>query len=379
MTALLRTAVLCVALLLLAAPARPHTSSTSYLDAGLVEGGAIALTWRVALRDLDALLDLDADGDGALTWGEVDDRRADIASLVRRALVLRSAGGAACPLTLAAPRWEARAEASLLALDMTAACPPAAAGVRLQYTLFDGIDPGHRLLVKQAGTSQLASVAPAGELALEVGAAGPASAPGVAAMSGDGVLHILGGADHLLFLVALMLPAVLERRGSRWVPQADLRAALLQVVWIATAFTAAHSVTLGLASFGLLRVPPSVIEPLIAATVLATALNNLWPVVTTRLAAAAFAFGLVHGFGFAEVLAPLSLPPMDLARALLGFNLGVEAGQLVIVAASFSLLAALRRWGGYPRWVLGGGSAALALLATAWLLERVFDLALLPV
>jgi hypothetical protein len=378
MTALLRAAVLFVALLL-AAPARAHTSSTSYLEVGPMEGGAIALTWRVALRDLDALLDLDADGDGALTWGEVDDRRADIASLVRRALVLRTAGDTACPLTPAALRWEARAEASLLALDLTAACPPAAAGVRLQYTLFDGIDAGHRLLVKRAGTSQLASVAPAGELALDVGAAGPASAPGVAAMFGDGVLHILGGADHLLFLVALMLPAVLERRGGRWVGRTDLRAALLQVVWIATAFTAAHSVTLGLASFSVLRVPPSVIEPLIAATVLATALNNLWPVVTTGLATMAFAFGLVHGFGFAEVLAPLSLPPIDLARALLGFNLGVEAGQLVIVAASFTLLAALRRWGGYPRWVLGGGSAALALLATAWLLERVFDLALLPV
>jgi hypothetical protein len=198
-------------------------------------------------------------------------------------------------------------------------------------------------------------------------------------MFSDGVGHILGGLDHLLFLVALMLPAVVERRGGRWAARNDLRAALLQVVWIATAFTVAHSITLGLASFGLVRVPASIIEPLIAATVLATALNNLWPIVTTRLALAAFGFGLVHGFGFAEVLAPLGLLPRDLAPALLAFNLGVEVGQLIVVVGAFALLALARRWSGYPRWILGGGTVGLALLAAAWVVERVSDAALLPV
>ena len=134
----------------------------------------------------------------------------------------------------------------------------------------------------------------------------------------SGIAHIAGGYDHVLFLLCLLLPAVLQRQtvGNtlRWVARDNLKSALITVVWIATAFTIAHSLTLALATFGVIRIPAPVIEPLIALTILATALNNVWPVVTRRLALVAFAFGLIHGFGFAEVLAPLSLPRDQLAR-----------------------------------------------------------------
>ena len=112
-------------------------------------------------------------------------------------------------------------------------------------------------------------------------------------------------------------------------------------------------------------------------TILFAALNNVWPVVTRRLATVAFAFGLIHGFGFAEVLAPLSLPRSDLALALLGFNLGVELGQIAIVAGAFVVLATLRRWTGYARWILALGSALIANIATLWFVERVFDVSIL--
>ncbi len=195
----------------------------------------------------------------------------------------------------------------------------------------------------------------------------------LAASCAPAIGHILSGIDHLLFLVALMLPAVVTRRDGAWAARDDRRAALMQVVWIATAFTLAHSLTLAVATLGWLRVAPAVIEPLVALTVLAAALNNLKPVVTRRLAAVAFVFGLIHGFAFAEVLAPLELPRADLARALLGFNLGVEAGQMLVVAASFALLAWAARWRGYGRWVLRNGSVAVALLAVLWIVERVAD------
>jgi hypothetical protein len=153
--------------------------------------------------------------------------------------------------------------------------------------------------------------------------------------------------------------------------------ALITVIWVATAFTLAHSLTLALATFGVIRIPARVIEPLIALTIVLTALNNVWPVVTRRLPAVAFAFGLVHGFGFAEVLAPLSLPRGELALALLGFNLGVEIGQLAIVAGAFFVLATLRRLSGYPRWILALGSALIATVAALWFVERVFDVTIL--
>jgi hypothetical protein len=373
--------------ILLATDARAHSASTSYLKIETPRGHDVPLAWRITLRDVDALLDLDANADGKLTWGEVEDRAADIVRLATSAFSVRANDD--CPIAFGAPRVESVDGTGYLALAGVARCGEAPASVELSYRLFAGIDPSHRALVTTPETQRPALVAPNGSITVIFAAQTPAATPsssakasnayGFGAMFVEGVGHILSGFDHMLFLVALMLPAVVERKGGRWVARTGLRGAVVQVAWIATAFTLAHSITLGLASFNLARVPAAVIEPLIAATVLATALNNLWPVVTTRLAFASFGFGLIHGFGFAEVLAPLNLPALELARALLAFNLGVEGGQLIVVSASFALLAIARRWQGYPRWILGGGSTALALVAGAWIVERVFNLTLITV
>jgi len=389
---MLRKLLIPFAALLLACAdaAHAHSASTSYLRFETAQGHAVAFDWRIALRDVDALLDLDADHDGRLTRGEVDDRAPDIVQLATRSLHVQSAGD--CPLAFDAQRIEQIDGSGYLRLSGRARCVQAPARVDITYRLFAGVDPSHRALVSVPDVARPALLAPNASLAIEVGSAAPTAVKaaassisaspvtdsptadhGFGAMLAEGVQHILTGFDHMLFLVALMLPAVVERRNGRWTARADLRAALVQVAWTATAFTLAHSITLGLASFNVLRVPVRVIEPLIAVTVLVTALNNLWPLVTKRLAVAAFGFGLIHGFGFAEVLAPLNLPTIELARTLLAFNLGVEGGQLIVVGTSFALLAATRRWQGYPRWILQGGSAALALIAMAWIVERVFD------
>jgi HupE / UreJ protein len=110
--------------------------------------------------------------------------------------------------------------------------------------------------------------------------------------------------------------------------------------------------------------------------VVLAALNNLWPVVQRGRWLVAFGFGLVHGFGFAAVLADLGLPRESLLVALVGFNLGVEAGQLALVALFLPLAYAARRTRVYRRVVLVGGSALIALVAALWMLERVFDLQL---
>jgi hypothetical protein len=352
----------------LATVALGHGTSTAYLRLAPADDGGVVATYRLALRDADAMLDLDADGDGALTWGEVEDRGAELRALVQRNVVF-TGDGRHCAIAFDGPLHAHDADTGYAAFDARLACGPAP---RLHYTLFAGIDASHRLAL-QEGTGAPRLLAPGSRVELRITDAVDADAAGLLA---QGVTHILGGLDHLLFLIALLLPAVLVREGRHWRAAADARVALAQVAWIATAFTLAHSITLALASFGVVRVPASLIEPLIAVTVLLAALNNLWPVVRRRLALVAFAFGLVHGFGFAEVLAPLGLPARQLAVALLAFNVGVEAGQLLVVVASFAVLAALRGWPGYPRWVLGAGSAAVGLVAIGWIVERVFDLAL---
>jgi hypothetical protein len=127
-----------------------------------------------------------------------------------------------------------------------------------------------------------------------------------------------------------------------------------------------------------IALPSRLVESMIALSVVLAALNNLRPVVTARRWAVAFAFGLIHGFGFASVLADLGLPQGALLLSLVGFNLGVEAGQLVIVAAFLPIAYALRRGWFYRRLVFAGGSAAIALVAAVWLAERALDVKLWP-
>jgi hypothetical protein len=144
-----------------------------------------------------------------------------------------------------------------------------------------------------------------------------------------------------------------------------------------TAFTVAHSITLSLAALGVIDLPTRLVESVIAASIVVAALNNLRPLVTRRLWLVAFGFGLVHGFGFASVLADLGLPRDALVLALVGFNIGVELGQLAIVVLFLPLAFALRRTRFYRSWVMVGGSLVIALLALVWLVERAGGIKLL--
>jgi HupE / UreJ protein len=194
----------------------------------------------------------------------------------------------------------------------------------------------------------------------------------------EGVWHIWIGFDHILFLLSLLLPAVLVWQHQRWQAASRFREALVEVLKVVTAFTVAHSITLSLATLGWVSLPSRLVESTIAASVVLAALNNVRPWVHKRLWGMAFAFGLVHGFGFASVLADLGLPQGTLALALVGFNVGVELGQLAIVAAFLPLAFWLRRTRFYQKGLFVGGSLLIALLAAVWFCERAFDLELLP-
>ena len=186
----------------------------------------------------------------------------------------------------------------------------------------------------------------------------------------EGVWHIWTGFDHILFLCSLLLPAVLSRHAGRWIGITEFGEAFRNVLKIVTAFTLAHSITLSLEYLGSFPHPSRLVESAIALSVTAAALNNLRPVVEDRLWLVAFGFGLVHGLGFANVLAELGLPAGALAVALVSFNLGVEAGQLAIVSVILPVAYLCRHRWFYPRLILGAGSWAIAAVASIWLIER---------
>ena len=194
----------------------------------------------------------------------------------------------------------------------------------------------------------------------------------------DGAEHILKGPDHVLFLVALLLPAVLRRESGAWKGAEAFKPAAVNIVKIVTAFTIAHSVTLSLAVLGIVTAPARVVEPIIAASVIAAALNNVWPWFGERGWMVAFGFGLVHGLGLAGGLIEFGLRKEALVMALVSFNVGVELGQLAIVALFLPVAFALRETRFYRDVTLKFGSAAVALVAAMWMAERVFNFKVLP-
>jgi hypothetical protein len=397
-------------LAMLACPAAfAHKSSDAYLTLS-AEGGHVDVRWDIALRDLDDELGLDTNDDGALTWDEVRGRGGDIAALALPTLTLSTAagpcrvfkepGGSAPHLpgiaNAAAAEDGAQEQGVRLALEhhsdgtyavlqFAETCPGAIASLTVDYRLFAHSDPTHRGIVRVLGPAAQDAFAATAVLGPDhpqrrFDLARPSLAETLREFITEGVWHIWLGFDHILFLLSLLLPAVLVGRDTARAPgapaAAPIRAPLLDVLKTVTAFTLAHSITLSLAVLGVVSLPSRLVESGIALTVVLASLNNLWPVVRDSRWAAAFAFGLIHGFGFAAALKDLGLSAGALAVSLFGFNVGVELGQLAIVATFVPLAFALRTTRFYRIGIVRGGSAIVALVAAVWFVERAFDIRL---
>lgn len=358
----------------IAAVAWAHKPSDSYLTLERNDA-AIRGQWDIALRDLDNALGLDANGDGEITWGEVRARHADIIAYALARLEV-AAGGTACPLRVDEQLIDQHSDGAYAVLKLAGVCPQPGPALAVGYRLFFDLDPMHRGLLQYVEAGHNHSVIFSAEASAQTLGTGTAWDQ-LAAYVHEGVWHIWLGFDHILFLLSLLLPAVLLRRGGSWQPAASFRAAFIDVAKIVTAFTIAHSITLSLAALGLVALPSRWIESAIALSVVLAAINNVFPVVSHGRWLAAFGFGLIHGFGFASALKDLGLPTGSLALSLFGFNVGVELGQLAVVCGFLPLAFAVRATWAYRRVILAGGSVLIAAIAGVWLVERAFDLRLI--
>jgi HupE / UreJ protein len=347
-------------------PVSAHSISVAYLEL-TEDDGAIRIELDVAVRELALRLPLDRDRDEVVTWGEIELARPQIEAWAVSGLKLRSSKGD-CGLTpqeLAIRRYDSGA---FIVLRFVAPCA-FRHGSRLEYGLFFEDDPKHRAVatVRRAGTVA-AILLSADARILDTG---ESRGGDFMRFLRDGVHHILIGYDHLAFVLSLLLPAALVRGGGRWLPAERSRDAFFQVFGIVTAFTLAHSITLGLAALGWVTPVSRWVEAAIAASVILAALNNLRPLVVDRLWLAGFAFGLVHGFGFAGALSESGIDGDVGVVALLGFNLGVELGQLMVVSVALPVLLLLRgkRW--YRDAAMPGVSLVIAGVALFWLSERL--------
>jgi hypothetical protein len=190
---------------------------------------------------------------------------------------------------------------------------------------------------------------------------------------GLGMHHIAEGHDHLLFLIALLLPAPVLAAGRAWNGYGGWRHTLHGLVAVVSAFTVGHSVTLiGGAFFGW-RLPAQPVEIGIALSILVSAIHAWRPLFPGREAYVAAGFGLVHGLAFATLIGRFGLEPLQKAKSILGFNLGIELVQLMVVAAVMPALVLLARTRWYPA-VRSTGAVFAGIAATAWILERALGI-----
>lgn len=381
------TLTLCmVALALAATRGFAHTADTSYARVRLYDHRIeLRLTFDVFVLQ-KIVPALDADGDLALSRAELRAATPAIEKFLRTHVGMEVNGAAADLGVAAAPFWPLDAPDPLPAklwhasealisfpFDKTVNVPTTS--VTLLFDVFDVLSAKHMVLgnFDVAGKphevvftanepdclfelTKSAAPVPAGAGARRWNT----NASPMREFLWQGALHIWMGWDHLCFLLALLVVSRLR-----------------QLVAIITSFTIAHSITLTLAAMKVISLPTHIVESAIAATIVYVALENLVRREVRHRWMLTFAFGLIHGFGFATVLGQLELPRESFVRCLLMFNIGVEAGQLAVVLALLPLGLLIARWRHGQR-AKAAVSVSVALLGLAWLVDRAFRLNLMP-
>ena len=345
-----------------------HKASDSFL---YVDMDASEIRFDIALRDLALLVPLDANGDQRITGQELRAQRTLATQAVENAITLTGEQGV-CKLRGLAWGLSSHSDGPYLATQYQVDCPNGELPEQIEYSLLFDQDSLHRGLVQiTSGEAQsLAVLAPDRQTVdLAGGAAGPWST--FTTFLREGVIHLLIGLDHMLFLLVLVLPATLIiRRQSNQGTARSFKSRLLQLAGIVTAFTVAHSITLALSALNIVRLPIAWVETGIAFSIAAAALNVAWPFMGRKTWKLAFAFGLIHGFGFASVLGDLTGGVSNLALALAGFNLGVEFGQLGLLIIGFPLLYAMAHVRAYQRFIVPLILMGVGTVSLMWVAER---------
>lgn len=352
--------LLALVFLLFTTAASAHETTRSYVR--LDHSGAdIDLRIRVAFRDIEVAVWIDEDLDGAITWAEVQRRIDPIADYLLAGFTL-DAGGP-CKLTHTTTDVSNSGGIAYLDVYFKGTCPDATKPLQARSRLFTEIDPDHRMFLSAMvdgglTTTLLSKASPDVTLSGDSGDYWASLATYFLA----GIEHLIGGPDHLAFLLVLILPAVCNR--------SNRRAATMGVVTAITGFTVAHALTLTAVLTNLLRPPSGMIDALIALTIIFTAADNIRPFIPAPRAAMAAAFGIIHGCGFATALSSLDLDGTSFAVALVGFNLGIEAAQIGLVLLTMPVLY----YFGAGRWVLWLGSSVAGLAGLWWFWLRAATL-----
>lgn len=342
--------------LMLALPARALAHEVG-LSRGTYTASGNSVTIELVLSRKEAtsaVSGIDADQDGRLTEAELT----AAGGALQKAIVDRvrvHVGDAPCPGELDATHLS---EEDGLELKATYTCVAPIERANVEVELILDLAHGHRHIARSTvGSHVTETVLSRGQRTLELVAAPGAPAPkrDHLSMFVLGLEHILTGYDHLVFLFGLVLV------GGR----------LRSLLGVVTAFTVAHSITLGLSALKLWAPRPSIVEPAIALSIAYVGVENFFVKSADKRWRITFPFGLIHGFGFAGALQEVALPRADIPSALFLFNLGVEAGQIAVLALVLPILALLRKQKWFETFGIKGASVLIVIAGLVWFFMRV--------
>lgn len=364
--------------LLTAVESRAHTVGHSYLYLQVYED-RVSGRFEVALDDLNPALGL-AGTEGEITAENLDEHVPFLQSYYREKVTISGPRG---PLEFQFKEHDLLGGHHgyvLLPFELPG-LEEVPDSLAFDYSVLFDEDPGHQGFVLVEYNWATGTFANEGRISLafspedrrqELELTTSARWQGFKAVMRLGMEHVWEGIELLLFLIAILLPAVLRREDGRWQPVERLGPALIRVILTVTAFTVAHSLTLSLASFGIVSLPGGLVEVLIAASITLAAADLVYPILRGRIWLLAAGFGLFHGFGFAEGLAEMGVLREHAGLSLLAFNLGVEIGQVAVVAVLTPILFLLRRWKLYRKVGLPAAAVFLILVSGVWVVERTF-------
>lgn len=323
--------------------------------------------WSIPVHELEKIINLDTNADGDIVWSEIESNEA---ALKQTLLATMSLPGRTSQNDFQDVEvlYDTIRSEPYLVLRFSS---PKARGPEpstLDYSAFELFGRGHRCFVTVTGPNgSNESVLSPHNPFIELGLTRPQQLTASIQIIGEGVWHILIGYDHILFLLALIIPVVLGQKNA----SSDLNTVMKRSIGIVTAFTVAHSVTLAISVLGLYQPPEKLTELIIAFSVGLAAMANLSEKGRQHGPRIALIFGLIHGFGFANVMSGLDLTSGSLFMTLALFNLGVEFGQLLILTAIVPLTFTMRNTPLYRVGVVGGGSLAILGVSAFWFFTRL--------
>jgi|GEM_PF-3641467 len=387
-----------VAIHFAAIPSWAHTDSQAILNIIATETGAVA-EFNLPLGELTYALGLDRNSDGEFTLEELHRSGAVLSAYLDSRVKLASESATLTerqsyiPCARSEYRFSTKQISSeqiptkqrvskniapqtasakpFLTVALDYHCRDSAASHLYYGALFDTVANHSALVAFQNSSGQFSYIHSSTTAKQFVPLRGKSLFKSIISFVVLGIWHILIGYDHILFVLALIIPVSIMRRQDQSVERKDIAKFLRELLKVVTAFTLAHSISLIAATLGLVELPSPLVETLIAVSLVVAGLSILLPFTYSKRWLAACGFGFIHGFGFASVLAGLIGKGGNVVADLLAFNLGVELGQLVIIAVALPLLFAMQTKPWYRRFVMPSGAIGIALMGALLTVQRL--------